>query len=248
MKKKYFVNFLSFIFVTCLIISPTFGKYVGSKVGVAGLLSFNTSTFITDAFIVLDGNLVDGAGNKVDQVVDEPKWGTESGLDENFGLNSLKNVEFGVENKSSKDLLVKFNIKFEMNNLSGINAAFKVTLNNTTTLDTLTGDVSFTRGKQLSSGLWGVGATYEYTGTVVPLLLTSPEGKSTQEIVERSFIVYANEMDGLTIGAYSLSIDFSNISSGGGLGGIIGGIGELINNSEYIAVTLVVSPYSPEEN
>ena len=74
------------------------------------------------------------------------------------------------------------------------------------------------------------------------------KGYTTQEIVERSFIVYSDESEGLTSSSFSLSIDFTNIGSGGGLGGIIGGIGELINNSEYIAVSLTASPYPPEEN
>ncbi len=248
MKKKYLINILSFVFVSFLVISPTFGKYVGTKVGIAGALNFTTLTFITETFTIVDDSLKDDGGNLVEEVVDEPKWGTESEEDEDFGLNSLKNVEFSVDNKSSKDLLIKFNVKFEMNNLSGINAAFNITLNNLTTSDVLTGNVTFTRGEQISGGIWGIGATYEYTGEVDPLLLAAPEGSTTQEIVERSFIVYSDESEGLTSSSFSLSIDFTNIGSGGGLGGIIGGIGELINNSEYIAVSLTVSPYPPEEN
>lgn len=224
------------IFMT---ISPSYGKYTSLSYGEAGMLIFSTLKFTTETFIITDGIMDDGSGNVKDAVADVPKWGTDTGENKDYNLDSLKDVEFSIKNISSHDLLVTFLIRFKMNDADGWDSKFNVTIKNILSGDVLTGYVTFTKGDRISGGNWweGLVKTYEYYGVIDPREFKDSNGNTNQEIIEDSFVVYADASDGYTSSSYQLSIDFSN----NGLGGFIGG---LIGDSEYLSVNMVAIPYN----
>lgn len=236
MKKKGLFDFLSLVLITFIAISPTFGKYDGTLVGEAGKLVFTTLTFSTDSFIVTDFDIKNDDGTIKEQYKDEvPKWGTNSeaakeGKDQ--GMDSLQNVEFSIDNKSSQDLLVMFYIDFKINVIKNIGSSFNISIRNIDNNETLTGSVQFTN---YDSDGWFLWTSYYYDGTVDPRNLSAESGNK-EEIINRSFVAHGTNSAGSSSLSFQVSINFEN--SG------IGDLGDLLTDSNYLNVNMIVVPYN----
>ena len=231
MNMKYKLISICYLFlVSFLVLTPTYAKYSTTTYGEAGRLVFSDLKFETGTFTITDDLVFDSNSNVKEEIKDVPKWGSNSEADEDFNLDSLKDVEFSVSNISNVDLLVNFYVEFKMNDVSGFISSYEATIKNLITGDTLEGNVSFTKGEVVSTGFLGA-KTYRYYGNIDPSTLTPTSGENINTVIERSFVVYADGADGLTSASYQVTMDFSNLT------GSSGWIDNLFGTSSYTGAT-----------
>lgn len=229
-KKKKYYGFLSVILLFCVIITPTYGKYVFNHIGLAGFLSF-TSLKPTGEFVVIDDDFISENGEVLVEVQSESKWGAGdnpgSNPEEEFGMNALGTVMFTVNNNSSKRLLVSFRVVLATNSWLGWD--IEDSTNNVTL-------INLTKSNQSIEGSFKYVDSDRSNNQYTKLL--KPTDKSMFPSADTTTIETLFVLDDDEYAEYQVLISRSN----SGIGGIIGG---WITTDYYYSFHLVVSEYNP---
>lgn len=230
-KNKFYSILLTVLAIFSICLTPTFGKFTYTKIGVAGMLTF-TKLVPTGDFIVDNKDFIGENGEQLTEVKSESKFGTKgenvSDPEGQYGLGDLTNVVFSVSNISNRRLLVTFYIEVYSNGTWAAELVKNsITINRLdiedNIVDTINGNFTYS-GKENS--------IYKKTVSPIDSNIFSPVN---MEVIERSFILEPET----GYGKYQIAIERIYDS----IGGIIGGIGGLFTTEYFYNFHMVLVEY-----